>query len=90
MKILAIGAHLDDIELACGGTLAKAISNKHQVKMLVMSESGYTNYDGKVMRTPQDAVQEGRKVAAVLGVEDIEICSLIQRIYHIILMLSKY
>ena len=60
MKILAIGAHLDDIELACGGTLAKAISNKHQVKMLVMSESGYTNYDGKVMRTPRDAVQEGR------------------------------
>ena len=25
MKILAVGAHLDDIELACGGTLAKAI-----------------------------------------------------------------
>ena len=25
MKILAVGAHLDDIEIACGGTLAKAI-----------------------------------------------------------------
>ena len=26
MKILAVGAHLDDIEIACGGTLAKAIA----------------------------------------------------------------
>ena len=30
MKILAVGAHLDDIELACGGTLAKAIKNGHK------------------------------------------------------------
>ena len=73
MKILAIGAHLDDIELACGGTLAKAISHNHQVKMLVMSESGYTNYDGKVMRTSQNAIQEGRRAAEVLGVKDIDI-----------------
>ena len=47
MKILAVGAHLDDIEIACGGTLAKAIENGHQVKVLIMSKSGYTNKDGK-------------------------------------------
>ncbi len=73
MKILAVGAHLDDIELACGGTLAKAIAGGHQVKMIVMSESGYTNYDGKVMRTSQDAIKEGKSAAQVLGVSDIEI-----------------
>ena len=39
MKILAIGAHLDDIELACGGTIAKAIKAGNQVKVIVMSKS---------------------------------------------------
>lgn len=73
MKVLAVGAHLDDIELACGGTLAKAIDKGHQVKMIVMSESGYTNYDGRIMRTAHDAICEGRNAAHVLGVGDIEI-----------------
>lgn len=35
MKILAIGAHPDDIELYCGGTLLRAIDEKHEVRMLV-------------------------------------------------------
>ena len=72
-RILAIGAHLDDIELACGGTLAKAVDKKYVVKMIVMSKSGYTNYDGKIVRTPECAVQEGMNAAKVLGVEDVDI-----------------
>lgn len=64
---------MDDIELACGGTLAKAIAKGHDVKMIVMSKSGYTNYDGRVVRTEDDAVEEGKRAARVLGVEDIEI-----------------
>ena len=43
------------------------------MKMIVMSESAYTNYDGRVMRTAQTAVEEGRKAAQILGVNDIEI-----------------
>ena len=54
MKILAVGAHLDDIELACGGTLAKAVKNEHKVKVLIMSKSGYTNKDGKVQNSKPD------------------------------------
>ena len=73
MKILAIGAHLDDIELACGGTLALALQKGHEVKMIVMSKSGYKNYDGKVMRTDEKAVLEGKAAAEVLGVDDFEI-----------------
>ncbi len=72
-RILAIGAHLEDIELACGGTLAKAINVGHIVKMVVLSRSGYTNYDGKVMRTDDDAMKEGINAARVLGCEDLEI-----------------
>ena len=73
MRILAIGAHLDDIELACGGTLAKAVAHGHDVKMIVMSKSGYSNYDGRVLRTEENAVMEGKNAAKVLGVCNIEI-----------------
>ncbi|MGE5708489.1 MAG: PIG-L deacetylase family protein [Bacteroidota bacterium] len=73
MRIVAIGAHLDDIELACGGTLAKAAEEGHQVRMLVLSESDYSNYHGDVLRTKDEALQEGRNAACILGVEDLVI-----------------
>lgn len=71
MRILAIGAHLDDVELACGGTIAKAIEKGHDVRMAVLSESDYTNYDGSVLRTKLEALREGRAAAMVLGVNDL-------------------
>lgn len=73
MKILAVGAHLDDIEIACGGTLAKAIAAGHQVKALIMSRSGYTNIEGKTQRSDDTAVREGLEALHTLGIRDIEI-----------------
>ncbi len=73
MKILAIGAHLDDIEIACGGTLAKAIEAGHDVKVLILSKSGYTNKEGMVQRSDDDAVREGLDALHTLGIQDIEI-----------------
>ena len=73
MKILAIGAHLDDIEIAAGGTLAKAVENGHEVKVLIMSKSGYTNKDGQVQRADETAVVEGTKALNTLGITDITI-----------------
>ena len=73
MKILVVGAHLDDIELACGGTIAKAIKNGHKIKTLIMSKSGYTNKEGKVQRSDDIAVKEGVDALKTLGVTDIEI-----------------
>ena len=73
MKILAIGAHLDDIELACGGTIACAMQKGHEVKMIVMSKSGYVNWQGESMRTDDVARTEGMEAARLLGVTDLEI-----------------
>lgn len=73
MRILAIGAHLDDIEIACGGTLAKATQAGHTVKVLIMSKSGYTNNDGKIQRSDELAVKEGVNALHTLGIEEIEI-----------------
>ena len=72
MKILAVGAHLDDIEIACGGTLAKAIKAGHTVKVLIMSKSGYTNKEGKMQRSDELAVIEGMNALHVLGIQDID------------------
>ena len=73
MKILAIGAHLDDIEIAAGGTLAKAVENGHKVKVLIMSKSGYTNKEGKIQRSNNLAIKEGTNALKTLGIEDIDI-----------------
>ncbi|MFZ6017177.1 MAG: PIG-L deacetylase family protein [Nitrospirota bacterium] len=38
MKILAIGAHPDDIEFGCGGTLIKYIAKGTRIYLLVVSD----------------------------------------------------
>lgn len=73
MRIFAVGAHLDDIEIACGGTLAKAVEAGHEVKVLIMSKSGYTNKEGDVQRSDEVAVKEGTNALHTLGITDIEI-----------------
>lgn len=73
MKLLAIGAHLDDIEIACGGTLAKAAEAGHEIRVLIMSKSGYTNNDGKVQRSDEIAVREGLNALHTLGIQNVEI-----------------
>ncbi len=73
MKILAVGAHLDDLELACGGTLAKAILEGHEVHVLIMSKSGYTNVDGVMQREDDVAVREGLEALHTLGIQNVEI-----------------
>ncbi len=40
MRILAIGAHPDDIEFGCGGTLIKYARQGHDIFLLVMTEGG--------------------------------------------------
>lgn len=72
-RSLFVGAHLDDIELAAGGTAAKLVRTGAQVRFLVMSSSGYTNYDGTRYRDADVAMAEGREAAAALGVQDISI-----------------
>jgi LmbE family N-acetylglucosaminyl deacetylase len=70
-RIAAIGAHFDDIELACGGTLAKAVSEGHQVRVIIMSDSSYTSLDGRTGRSADVARTEGLRAARILGIDDL-------------------
>jgi LmbE family N-acetylglucosaminyl deacetylase len=72
-RALFVGAHLDDIELAAGGTVAKLVEAGGEVAFLVLSQSDYTSYDGRHFRSPEKAVDEGREAATVLGVERLEV-----------------
>ena len=73
LKILAIGAHGDDIELACGGTLAKAIEHNHEVKMVLVTGNGSSDHNDVTIRTDGIAEQEAKAAAKVLGVSKLHI-----------------
>jgi LmbE family N-acetylglucosaminyl deacetylase len=64
LKVLAIGAHPDDIELGCSGTLKKHVLNGDEVYCIVasMGEKG----GDRLKRT-----SEARRVADMLGVKEI-------------------
>ncbi|NQT90799.1 MAG: PIG-L family deacetylase [Candidatus Omnitrophica bacterium] len=67
MKVLAIGAHFDDIELGCAGSLMRHIDKGDEVTMLVVAHSGYSTYDGKLLRTKTQSLKEGKAAAKIIG-----------------------
>jgi LmbE family N-acetylglucosaminyl deacetylase len=72
MNILAIGAHYDDIELGCAGTVKKFIDEGHNVYCVVATESDYTQFDGTPLRTKEQAHREGKNALNILGVTEIK------------------
>ena len=72
MNVLAIGAHFDDIELGCGGTLAKHVANGDNVFAYVATKSGFTNHQNIVIRSNEIADKEGENAMKILGVKLIK------------------
>ena len=71
--MLAVGAHADDVEIGCGGTVARHVKNGDNVIILVMTESSYTYYDGRVLRTQEEGETEEVDAAKVLGAKLINL-----------------
>lgn len=69
MNVLAVGAHFDDLELGCGGTLARHVLAGDRVTMLVVTDSAFCDPDGRPVRDAATALAEGRAAAAVIGAE---------------------
>ena len=67
MNILAIGAHYDDIELGCGGALAKHVDAGDMVYAYVATLSGFKNLQNDDVRTNEVALAEGKKAMKILG-----------------------
>ena len=72
-NVLAVGAHADDIEIGCGGTVVCHVKNGDRVIILIMAESSYTNYDGKVLRSLSEGIDEEERGVNILGAEMINL-----------------
>ena len=93
LDILAIGVHPDDVELCCGGTLAKEISLGKQVGILHLTEGELgTRGNNEIRRKESEAAAE------ILGVHAVEHLSIgdgyfeqtSENINQIIEVLRKY
>lgn len=71
MNILAIGAHFDDVELGCGGALARHAKNGDNVYIYVATLSGFTNQYKETVRSGEIALDEARNAARVLGAKEL-------------------
>jgi len=63
MHLLAVGAHADDVEICCGGTLALAVRLGHEVSILDLT-AGELGSNGD----PRRRAAEAAAAASVLGV----------------------
>ena len=73
MNVLAVGAHYDDVELACSGSLIKHVGSGDKVTIVVATTSAYTDKDGNEIRSTKTAQQEGRQAAKIIGADLIEL-----------------
>lgn len=86
MKILAIGAHYDDVEIGCGGTLMKHISDGDKVRYAITSSDEYRTGD------PQERLIEQSSVLKRMGINflDMTIFSYKDQLHQIIGSLDSY
>lgn len=64
LDVLAIGAHPDDIELACGGAVIKLVKQGHRVGIVDLTE-GELGTRG----TPEIRAKEAQEATRILGVQ---------------------
>jgi len=68
MRVLAIEAHFDDVELGCGGTLVKHRDQGDEIFILSVTHSSYELADGHC-RSREIALAEGLESARRLGAQ---------------------
>jgi LmbE family N-acetylglucosaminyl deacetylase len=74
-RVLAIGAHSDDIEFGCGATLANWAAGGATVQMLVLTDGskGTWDPDADLAELVATRGREQEAAAAVLGVDGVEV-----------------
>jgi N-acetylglucosamine malate deacetylase 1 len=65
LDVIAVGAHPDDVEIACGGTLAKLVKQGYQVGIVDLTDGEPT----PASPGPEVRLAEARKAAETLGVQ---------------------
>lgn len=65
LDLIAVGAHPDDIEIACGGTLARLVRQGYRVGIVDLTDGEPT----PLSPGPDVRMEEARRAAEVLGVQ---------------------
>lgn len=65
LDVIAVGAHPDDVEIACGGTLARLVEQGYSVGIIDLTDGEPTPRSPG----PEVRLEEARKAAEVLGVQ---------------------
>jgi len=71
MNILAVGAHPDDLEILCAGTLAKYTNQGHQVTMAVLTNGNMGHPDINPVEMAKIRKQEFENAAAIISAKTI-------------------
>ena len=64
LDVVAVGAHPDDVEIACGGTLAKLVRQGYRVGIIDLTDGEPT----PICPSPEVRLAEAKRAAEVLGV----------------------
>jgi LmbE family N-acetylglucosaminyl deacetylase len=78
-RVLVVTAHPDDVDFACGGTVARLAADGADVALVVATDGQTGGFDATV---PRDAIaeirrQEQRAAAAVLGIASVRFLGLV-------------
>ena len=71
MRVLAVGAHPDDLEILCGGTLAKYAKQGHAVTMAVLTNGNMGHPEIEPVEMACMRKQEFENAAALIGADTI-------------------
>ncbi|MHA1326901.1 MAG: PIG-L deacetylase family protein [Promethearchaeota archaeon] len=69
MSVLFIGAHPDDIELGCGGTICYYLENDYEVFCYHLTNGEYTDFNGNIVRNFEEVYKTTIKSLGILGVK---------------------
>jgi LmbE family N-acetylglucosaminyl deacetylase len=67
MRVLAVGAHPDDLEILCGGTLARFVSQGHAVVMCHVTRGDRGSFVHTSEEIARIRGEEARRAAAICG-----------------------
>lgn len=72
MKVLAIGAHPDDIELGCGGTISRLSAEGNEIHSVIMTNGGKSSIPEEFNNNiGEERKKESQQALKTLGVDKI-------------------
>jgi LmbE family N-acetylglucosaminyl deacetylase len=73
VRVLAVGAHPDDLEILCGGTLARYVREGHEVVMCHATKGDRGSYQHTMEEIGRIRGEEARRAAEICGAEYVSL-----------------